>query len=108
MFRKFVAVALVCLLSLAFVTSACAAFTTTTCDRCHETVKHNISCSGEFKTNTFYIQHEVRTGVCNYYKTYYKNKLTCSACGNVTIANDAGHLEAEIHEVCGGMPRCPF
>lgn len=102
---------LVCVLLTCYATSAFAAtYTNRTCDRCGKVTKFYHGCSGKSAGNSTYYQHEVGSDgtVCNYYLKYYKNKLTCQVCGNIYVGDEFTHLEAEIHNICGGKARCPF
>ena len=108
MFKKIMAAMLVCVLLTCYATSAFA-YSIRYCSTCNANKRFYDGCSGIFKDNSAYIQHEVGSDgrVCNYYLKYYKNKQNCVTCGNKYDPNTK-HLEAEIHDICGGKARCPF
>lgn len=109
MSKKIVAAMLVCVLLTCYVTSAFA-YTVRYCPNCKQDKKYYDGCSKQLAENSTYLQHDVGSGgmVCNYYLKYYMNKQSCQTCGDFVILNDSKHLEAEIHNICGGKPRCPF
>lgn len=109
MSKKIVATMLVCVLLICYVTSAFA-YTIRYCPICKQDKRFYDGCSKQPAGNSTYYQHEVGSGgtVCNYYLKYYWNKQTCQTCGKVYMPDGSKHLEAEIHDICGGKARCPF
>lgn len=78
------------------------------CSMCAESTTFYAKCSRIRKYNTAYSQHAVANErVCNWYDSYYYTNLACGTCGN-TVNSNTVHREAEIHDICGGMRRCPF
>ena len=107
MIKRIIAAMFGCILLACSATSALA-YTERYCQQCNDTTRFYDGCSKIFSHNEGYFQHTPNTLVCNYYNIFYLNKKSCNICRNTFVENYVYHLEAEVHDICGGSTRCPF